>query len=174
MTIEGQTLHPLHLVVWAGIEEVLKDSQLAGLIALGRAIAGALPGESLDERLAAFEGGGENREVVSHPRLPGRFVRLKRDVFSTECCGLPWSKQTGLLLERYNSEVPRGGAALHPLHIVMHEVHRGLGNIVDIATRDPITGQVVHSQYGVQRAGLSRDEVLHLIGNAAILYWIQE
>jgi hypothetical protein len=174
MALEAQTLHPLHLVVWAGIEEVLKDSQLAGLIALGRAIAGSLPGENLDEKLATFEGGTGNRDVITHPSVSGRFVRLKRDIFTSECCGLPWSKQTSLLLDRYNAEVPRGGAALHPLHIVMHEVHRGLGNIVDLATRDVITGQAFVSAYGLQRTGLAKGDVERLLGEGAILYWVME
>jgi hypothetical protein len=174
MALEAQTLHPLHLVVWAGIEEVLKDSQLAGLIALGRAIAGSLPGESLEERLANFEGGTGNREAITHPDMAGHFVRLKRDIFTSECCGLPWSKQTTLLLDRYNAEVQRGGAALHPLHIVMHEVHRGLGSIVDLATRDIITGLVNVSAYGLQRTGLAKSDVERLLGEGAILYWVME
>lgn len=172
MALESETLHPLHLVVWAGIEEVLKDSRLAGLIALGRAIANSLPGETLDEKLAQFEGGTGNREVVADDSGKGKYVRLKHDLFTADCCGLPWSKQTGLLIDRYNSEVPRGGAALHPLHIVMHEVHRGLGNIVDVATRDPISGSIASSPYGLQRLGLTQASAAALLGDAAILYCI--
>jgi hypothetical protein len=168
----SQRLQPVHLVVWAGIEEVIKDSQLAGLIALGRAIASALPGDSVDDKLAQLEGGEENRETLRHERVRGRIVRLKRDVFAAECCGLPWSRQTANLLERYNSEVPRGGAAHHPLHIVLHEAHRGLGNIVDLASRNPIGGSISFSRYGLQRAGLSEAEATALLGDGAILYCI--
>lgn len=168
------TLHPLHLVVWAGIEEMLKGSQLYGLIALGRAIANALPGETLEERLQSFEGGSANREVFANEGSRGRVVRLKHDLFSAECCGLPWSKRTGQLLDRYNREVPRGGGASHPLHIVMHEVHRGLGQIVDIGTRDPITGTAVLSQYGLERCGIDADEATRMLKGGPILYCIFE
>ncbi|MHB1131460.1 MAG: hypothetical protein ACYC4L_03640 [Chloroflexota bacterium] len=167
-----QTMHPLHLVVWAGIEEVIKDARLAGLIALGRAIATALPGESLEEKLEVFDGGAENREVLTRREINGRLVRVKRDVFTSDCCGLPWSRHTAALLDRYNTEVPRGGAAVHPLHIVLHEVHRGLGQIVDIATRNPIGGFLVFSPYGLQRAGLSESQAEEIMGDSAILYAI--
>lgn len=173
------TLDPLHLVVWAGIEEVIKDSRLAGLIALGRAIANALPGATVDEKLTAFEGGLGNRDVLHLEGINGRFVRVKRDIFSSDCCGLPWSRHTAALLDRYNREVPRGGAAVHPLHIVLHEVHRGLGQItdtqiVDIATRDPIGGFLVFSAYGLQRAGISEGQAESLLGLGSILYYVLE
>ena len=165
-----QTLHPLHLVVWAGIEEVIKDARLAGLIALGRAIANALPGETLEEKLEILDGGADNHEVIDRADLKGKLVRVKRDVFTADCCGLPWSRHTGALLDRYNTEVPRGGAAVHPLHIVMHEAHRGLGQIVDLATRNPIGGFLVYSAYGLQRAGLSEVQAAEILGDGSILY----
>ncbi|MHB9090574.1 MAG: hypothetical protein ACYC7H_04060 [Chloroflexota bacterium] len=168
------TLHPLHLVVWAGIEELLKGSQLAGLIALGRAIANAVPGSTMDEQLQNFEGGSANREVLASTGARGMVIRLKHDIFTAECCGLPWSKRTGQLLERYNGEVPRGGGASHPLHIVMHEVHRGLGQIVDIGTRDLVTGSIALSQYGLERCGMSADEATALLKGGPVLYCICE
>jgi len=166
--------NPLELIVWAGIEEVIKDARLAGLIQIGRAVANALPGATLEEKLAAFEGGPDNREVVEHKRGVGRLVRLRRDVFAAECCGLPWSRQVEALLVRYNNEVPRGGAASHPLHIVLHEVHRGLGNVVDIATRHPVSGTISFSRYGLLRAGLDEAEATRLLGDGAVLYCICE
>lgn len=167
-------LDPLHLVVWAGIEEVIKDARLAGLIVLGRAIANALPGATIEDKFIAFDGGTGNREVIRREDGRGRFVRVIRDVFTADCCGLPWSRHTAALLERYNNEVPRGGAAVHPLHIVLHEVHRGLGQIMDIATRDPIGGFLVFSPYGLQRAGIGEEEAERLLGEGAILYYVQE
>lgn len=171
---ETLTIHPLHLVVWAGIEEVIKDSRLAGLIALGRAIANALPGATMEEKLIAFDGGSGNREEIKLDGVAGKFVRVKRDVFASDCCGLPWSRHTAALLDRYNNEVPRGGAAVHPLHIVLHEVHRGLGSVVDIATRDPIGGFLVFSRYGLQRVGISEEQAERLLGNGSILYCVLE
>jgi hypothetical protein len=169
---EALLVNPLHMIVWAGIEEVIKDARLSGLIALGRAVAGALPGDSVEAKLESFEGGLANREVLAHEHISGRLVRLKHDLFASDCCGLPWSQQTASLIERYNAEVPRGGAASHPLHIVLHEVHRGLGQIVDLATRDPISGAVITSRYGLQRTGLSEAEVTTLLGEGSILYCI--
>lgn len=172
MQRQVEPMNPLHLVVWAGIEEVIKDARLAGLIALGRAIAGALPGDTIDQKLEHFEGGPDNREIASASAVAGKMVRLKRDLFSAECCGLPWSKETAHLLARYNEEVPRGGAAAHPLHIVLHEVHRGLGPIVELAVRDPIGGRIIYSPYGLQRTGLTERQVEELLGRGAILYCI--
>lgn len=171
---ELDQLNPLHLIVWAGIEEVIKDARLAGLITLGRAIAAALPGDSMDEKLDQFEGGRRNREVFTVDDVAGKMVRLKRDVFATECCGLPWSRHTESLISRYNNEVPRGGAASHPLHIVLHEVHRGVGQIVEVATRHPITREVQFSRYGLQRLGINEERAAELLGDGAILYCILE
>ncbi|MHB1417751.1 MAG: hypothetical protein ACYC1C_21085 [Chloroflexota bacterium] len=167
-----EPMHPLHLIVWAGVEEIIKDARLAGLIALGRAVANALPGETTEEKLEQFEGGKANREVIRRDGVDGKIVRLRKDLFSADCCGLPWSRHTEALLDRYNREVPRGGAALHPLHIVLHEVHRGLGPVYDIATRDPISGSLAFSHYGLQRAGLSEEQASQLLSDAAILYCI--
>ena len=147
---------------------------LGKAIALGRAIAGSLPGETLNDRPEVLDGGANNREVIDRADLGGQLVRVKRDVFTADCCGLPWSRHTAALLERYNNEVPRGGAAVHPLHIVMHEAHRGLGQIVDLATRNAIGGFLVFSQYGLQRAGLTEVQAEEILGDGSILYAVLE
>ncbi len=172
-TTRGATMDPLKLLIWAGIERVIGSGQMAGLLELGRAIADALPGADLHEKLANFELGPENREIIDRPDLPGTLVRLRNDVFGqVDCCTLPWSGLTSDLLRRYNNSMPRGGGAVHPLMIVQHEIHRRLGNIVDLASRNPTTGEIAISQEGLRRLGLTADEVRHLLANGAALYCI--
>jgi hypothetical protein len=174
-TIVGTEMDPMKLMIWAGIERVIKSGQMAGLLELARAISNALPGTELEEKLANLELGPENRETVILADLPGRLVRLHRDIFGqVDCCTLPWSRLTFDLLRRYNTSMPRGGGALHPLMIVQHEVHRYLGNIVDLASRNNLTGEVAVSQDGLRRLGLTVDQVHELLADGAALYYVAD
>lgn len=170
----GEPLYdPIRLVVWAGIEGVIGHAQMAGLLDLGRTIAAALPGNTLDEKLAAFELGEANREYPVVPGATGRLVLLRRDVFGDgSFCTLPWSPYTADLLRRYNEQMPVGGGALHPLHIVQHEVHRRLGNVVDLGTSDPATGQIALSRRGLQKADLAAEQARELLARGQVLYCI--
>lgn len=162
-------------IVWAGVEGIIKGAQMAGLIELGRIIADALPGATEEEKLNELESGPGNRVVLSVPGLPGKLIGLREDIFGgNDCCGLPWSKPTVALLDRYNEQMIPGGGAAHPLHIVLHEVHRRLGNIVDLGARDPATGMIVLSPYGLRKVGLSEDEARRMLKEFVNLYYVAE
>ncbi len=164
---------PTRLLIWAGIESVIGHAQVAGLLELGRAIASMLPGESLDAKLEAFELGPANREVFDEPGVRGRLVLLRRDIFGEgSFCQAPWSRSTQDLLRRYNQEMPLGGGALHPLHLVQHEVHRRLGNIVDLGARDAVTGEVALSARGLARVGLDAERARELLARGSTLYCV--
>ncbi len=174
-TARGAAMDPLKLLIWAGIERVISGGQMAGLLELGRAIADALPGLDLHEKLANFELGPENREITTVPGLPGILVRLSHDIFGqVDCCALPWSSLTADLVSRYNNSMPRGGGAAHPLMIVQHEVHRRLGHIGDLASRNATTGEVTISQDGLRRLSLTAENVQQLLADGAVLYCIRE
>ena len=171
----GVSFDPTRLVVWAGIESVIGHAQVAGLLELGRAIASMLPGESLDAKLEAFELGPGNREAIDEPGIRGRLVLLHHDVFGEgSFCQAPWSRSTGDLLRRYNEEMPAGGGALHPLHLVQHEVHRRLGNVVDLGARDTASGEIALSAYGLAKVGLGAERARELLARGAALYCIPD
>ena len=167
-------IDPTRLVIWAGIEGVISNAQMSGLLELGRTIAKALPGGDLKTKLLALELGEENREEFGRQDINGAVVRLRCDVFKgLDACTLPWSRKTQELVRRYNEEMPTGGGAVHPLHIVHHEIHRRLGPIVDIATRDMANGEVVVSQRALKQLGLSYDDAIELLGDATMVYFIK-
>lgn len=158
-------------IVWASIEGVIKGAKMSGLLELGRTIAAALPGDTVDEKLDALESGPENREVIEMPQVSGKLIGLKRDIFGgNDCCGLPWTKSTQTLLQRYNQQMIPGGGAAHPLHIVLHETHRRLGNIVDIGARNPTTGLIVISSSGLKKTGLDEETARRLLSNYVNVY----
>ena len=169
-----QKIDPTRLVVWAGIEGVIENAQMSGLIQLGRTSAKALPGQGMREMLLALELGEENREEFGRQDANGVVVRLRRDVFEgLDACALPWSRKTLDLVRRYNEEMPTGGGAVHPLHIVHHEIHRKLGGIVDIAARNAATGEIVVSRPALKQLGITESDAVELLGDGAMVYFIK-
>ena len=164
-------LNPLRLVVWAGLEGLITHRQMSGLLEIGRVIARSLEGDTLEEKLASFERGAENRDEFRVEGVKGKLVGLKQDIFGEfECCSLPWSQRTTDLLHRYNTVIPKGGGAAHPLIIVLHEVHRRLGDVVDIGSRNINSGEVAISKYGLQRTGLTESQAMELLSDYAVVY----
>ena len=162
-------------IVWAAVEGIIKGAQMSGLLQLGRIIADVLPGNTIDEKLDSLESGPDNRVVINLPNFKGKLIGLREDIFGgNDCCGLPWTKPTVALLERYNEQMVPGGGAAHPLHIVLHEVHRRLGNIVDIGARNPTTGYTTISRYGLRKSGLTEEDARRLLKEYVNLYYIAE
>jgi hypothetical protein len=170
------TIDAIKMSLWACVNGTIEITRALGLMEAAELIAAKLEGATLHEKLAQFELGLDNREVIPGKGPGNQYVLLKHCPFRDLYDHIPeWPEGTKRLVASYNRSLTgRGGVALHPLCIV-HQHMRGSTPepVVNIACRSEATGKIVLTESNLETVGLTRPEVKQMIADHACLYCIE-
>lgn len=169
------THDPAKLTLWAALTGTINTSRFYGLMQTGKMIASSLEGDTTIDKLAQFELGLDNMEIVPGNQPNTQFVALKHCPFKDITGDIPaWTPDTMKLVANYNRNPTEGGGALHPLCIVHRGIRENMPNqVVNLACRCEASGAIVVSESNLATVGMDHAQVNAMLEGKACLYCIR-
>jgi len=164
-------MDPIKSALWGMLVGNIENMGILPALQGGEAVARALDGPSVIEKLAQVDG-AENYEKVQKNGFT--FVILKACPFAPIYKDIPaWGEKAMRLVEAYNKK-DDGGGALHPLCLVHKGSRTALrAGVISVACRSGATGKIEVAEKTLPKVGITREEAVAMVEGKACLYAIK-
>lgn len=160
---------PIKHTLWGMIIGNIENMGIFPVLQGGEAIAKALEGATVLERLTVIDGEG-NQEITEGKAHT--LVVLKACPFTPIYKEIPpWGDKSMALVKAYNMKAD-GGGALHPLCLVHKGIRNGMkAGIISIGCRSA-AGLIEVAEKSLDKVGMTKDEALAMLAGKACLFAI--
>jgi hypothetical protein len=165
--------NPVKCALWGMLVGNIESMGILPALQGGEAIARCIGAEGKDilEKLSQIDG-ENNYEIVEKGGF--KYVVLIHCPFASVYKDIPvWGEKALKLVEAYNKKED-GGGALHPLCLV----HKGVRNamkagIISLGCRSESTGKIEIAEKALEKAAITKEEVLRMIEGKACIFAIK-
>lgn len=165
--------NPVKYALWGMLVGNIESMGILPALQGGEAIARSIETEGGDvlEKLAQID--GENNYEISE-KGEFRYVVLKHCPFASVYKDIPvWGEKAMKLVDAYNKKED-GGGALHPICLVHKGVRKAMNaGVISLGCRSEATGKIEVAEKALEKAAITKVEVLGMIEGKACIFAIK-